>query len=41
MITRLTGKTTSVLGAIPKEHMSVAPLQTCIGIRLLPSFGGI
>jgi hypothetical protein len=30
--TRLIGNTTSVLGAAPKLHMSVAPLQTCSGI---------
>jgi hypothetical protein len=29
---RFCGKTTSVPGAAPKLHFSVAPLQTCIGI---------
>ena len=28
----LVGKTTSELGAKPKLHMSVAPMQTCIAI---------
>jgi hypothetical protein len=31
--TLLTGSTTSVLGAIPNEHWSVAPEQTCSGIK--------
>ena len=33
--TLLTGSTTSVLGAIPNEHCSVAPEQTCMGIKHL------
>jgi hypothetical protein len=33
--TLLTGRTTSVLGAIPNEHCRVAPEQTCMGIKHL------
>ncbi len=33
--TLLTGRTTSGLGAIPNEHSSVAPQQTCMGIMHL------
>src|ERR1039458_5399682 len=33
VITRLTGNTTSELSAIPKGHIMLAPMQTCIGIR--------
>jgi hypothetical protein len=29
----LSGNTVSTLGATPKLHISVAPLQTCMGIR--------
>jgi hypothetical protein len=32
VIILLTGKTTRVLGARPKEHCSVAPAQTCMGM---------
>src|SRR5579862_1796921 len=37
VITRLIGRITRVLGAMPKLHIRVAPLQTCIGIRLILS----
>jgi hypothetical protein len=32
VITRLMGRTTSELGAIPMLHIMLAPIQTCIGI---------
>jgi hypothetical protein len=32
VIVRWTGKTTSELGAIPKLHIIIAPLHTCIAI---------
>jgi hypothetical protein len=32
VITRLVGRTTSELGAIPMVHIIEAPMQTCIGI---------
>jgi hypothetical protein len=32
VITRLVGRTTSELGAIPMVHIMEAPMQTCIGI---------
>jgi hypothetical protein len=31
-MTRLVGRTTSELGAIPIVHIMLAPMQTCIGI---------
>jgi len=34
--TRLMGRTTSELGAMPMVHIMVAPMQTCIGIRKNP-----
>src|ERR1700722_985633 len=32
VMTRLVGRTTSELGAIPMVHIMLAPMQTCIGI---------
>ena len=32
-MTRLMGKTTRELGAMPMVHIIIAPIQTCIGIR--------
>lgn len=37
VVTRLMGNTTRVLGAKPKLHCSIAPLQTCCGIVAPPS----
>ena len=37
--TLLIGSTTRELGEIPKLHISVAPLQTCIGIAQSPLSG--
>jgi hypothetical protein len=37
VMTRLMGRTTSELGAIPMVHIMVAPIQTCIGIMRTPS----
>lgn len=34
--TRLVGKTTSELGAMPMVHIIVAPIQHCIGMVTLP-----
>lgn len=34
VMVRLIGSTVSTLGATPKEHFSIAPLQTCMGIRI-------
>ena len=34
--TRLMGRTTRELGAMPMVHIMVAPIQTCIGIRKNP-----
>jgi len=31
--TMFVGRTTSELGAMPKLHIMVAPIQTCIGIE--------
>src|SRR5579863_5840096 len=36
VITRLTGSTTSELGAIPNVHIIIAPIQTWLGINLHP-----
>jgi hypothetical protein len=38
VFTRLTGRTTSELGAIPKLHCIIAPMHTCIA--MLPPCGG-
>jgi hypothetical protein len=32
VITRLMGRTTSELGAMPMVHIIMAPMQTCIGM---------
>src|ERR1017187_9151298 len=32
-----TGSTTSELGAMPKVHIMLAPMQTCIAIRMPPA----
>ncbi len=37
--TRLVGSTFSVLGAIPKVHISIAPVVTCIGIWMRNCWG--
>ena len=36
VMTRLMGRTTSELGAMPMVHIMVAPIQTCIGILEIP-----
>ena len=35
--TRLVGRTTRELGAMPIVHIIIAPIQTCIGITESPS----
>jgi hypothetical protein len=36
LLTRLFGNTTNEEGAVPKEHVREAPMQTCCGINKVP-----
>jgi hypothetical protein len=41
VMVRFCGKTTRLLGATPKLHWSIAPIQTCIATTLTPPIGDV